>query len=72
MDAVTASGSGLDPAISPAYAYGQVNRVAWARHLTPGRVEKMVTDHLEARVLGCLGQENVNIVALNHALAGLM
>ncbi|MCX4637761.1 potassium-transporting ATPase subunit C [Streptomyces sp. P9-2B-2] len=72
VDAVTASGSGLDPTISPAYAYEQVNRVARARHLTPGRVERVVTDHLQACVLGFLGQENVNVVALNHALAELM
>ncbi|MFI0155803.1 potassium-transporting ATPase subunit KdpC [Streptomyces lydicus] len=72
VDAVTASGSGLDPAVSPAYAYEQVNRVARARRLAPTRVRKLVAEHIQGRVLGFLGQENVNIVELNHDLAGLM
>ncbi|MFI7094305.1 potassium-transporting ATPase subunit KdpC [Streptomyces lydicus] len=72
VDAVTASGSGLDPAVSPAYAYEQVNRVAKARRLAPARVRKLVAEHVQGRVLGFLGQENVNIVELNHDLAGLM
>ncbi|REK84860.1 potassium-transporting ATPase subunit KdpC [Streptomyces inhibens] len=70
-DAVTASGSGLDPAVSPAYAHEQVNRVAKTRRLPPARVEKLVTDHIQGRVLGFLGQESVNIVELNHDLAGM-
>ncbi|MGY5123671.1 potassium-transporting ATPase subunit C [Streptomyces nigrescens] len=52
VDAITASRSGLDPAISPSYAYEQANRVARARHLTPGRAEKLVIDHAQGRVLG--------------------
>ncbi|MFI9045479.1 potassium-transporting ATPase subunit KdpC [Streptomyces sp. NPDC053427] len=72
VDAVTASGSGLDPAVSPAYAYQQVNRVAKARRLRPGRVGRLVADHVQGRVLGFLGQDRVNIVELNHDLAGLM
>ncbi|MFE6741688.1 potassium-transporting ATPase subunit KdpC [Streptomyces tubercidicus] len=71
-DAVTASGSGLDPAVSPAYAYEQVNRVAKTRRLAPAEVEQLVHDHLQGRVLGFLGQENVNVVELNHDLARLM
>lgn len=72
VDAVTASGSGLDPAVSPAYAYEQIRRVAKVRRLSPTKVKKLVADHVQGRVLGFLGQENVNIVELNHALAQLM
>ncbi|MFG2626132.1 potassium-transporting ATPase subunit KdpC [Streptomyces sp. NPDC048473] len=71
-DAVTAGGSGLDPAISPAYAYEQADRVAKARHLAPARVRTLVARHVQGRVLGFLGQERVNVVELNHDLAGLM
>ncbi|MEU9125803.1 potassium-transporting ATPase subunit KdpC [Streptomyces sp. NPDC048506] len=71
VDALTASGSGLDPAVSPAYAYEQVRRVARARRLPPATVEKLVTDHVQGRVLGFLGQERVNVIELNRALAGL-
>ncbi|MER5852986.1 potassium-transporting ATPase subunit C [Streptomyces sp. NPDC002012] len=71
-DAVTAGGSGLDPAISPAYAYEQVDRVAKARHLAPAEVKRLVAHHVQGRVLGFLGQERVNVVELNHDLARLM
>ncbi|MGW9174406.1 potassium-transporting ATPase subunit KdpC [Streptomyces decoyicus] len=72
VDAVTASGSGLDPAISLAYAYEQVNRVSKTRRLAPAEVKQLVTDHIQGRILGFLGQENVNVVELNHDLARLM
>ncbi|MFC5719927.1 potassium-transporting ATPase subunit KdpC [Streptomyces gamaensis] len=70
-DALTASGSGLDPDISPAYAYEQTTRVARARGLDPKRVAQLVRAHVRDRDLGFLGQERVNVVDLNHDLAGL-
>ncbi|MGW1654460.1 potassium-transporting ATPase subunit C [Streptomyces atratus] len=66
--AVTASGSGLDPA----YAYEQVDRVAKARGLAPAEVRRLVAHHVQGRVLGFLGQERVYVVELNHDLARLM
>ncbi|WP_405984536.1 potassium-transporting ATPase subunit C [Streptomyces sp. NBC_00872] len=70
-DAVTSSGSGLDPDISPAYAKLQVHRVAERNHLPVERVEKLVEDHTQQRVLGFVGEPRVNVLALNMALREL-
>jgi K+-transporting ATPase ATPase C chain len=70
-DALTASASGLDPQISPAYAREQVARVAAARNLPVATVAKLVESSINARLLGYIGEPTVNVLELNIALEKL-
>lgn len=68
VDAVTASGSGLDPDISVANAFDQANRVALARRLTRAQIVEFVNSHTDHRAWGFLGEDTVNVLDLNLAL----
>ncbi len=68
VDAVTTSGSGIDPDISPAYAALQSRRVASVRHLPLATVQQLIGEHTDKRSLGFFGEPGVNVLELNLAL----
>ncbi len=70
-DALTASASGLDPHVSPEYAVWQAPRVAAARGIAPDAVHRLVAEHTRSALLGFIGQDHVNVLELNLALARL-
>ncbi len=68
VDAVTTSGSGLDPDVSPAFAERQVQRIAQARGVSPARVRELIAGATQRPTLGFLGQPRVNVLKVNLAL----
>ena len=70
VDLVTASGSGLDPDISPAAAEYQLPRVAESRHMAPATVQRMIMASTRGRTFGVLGERRVNVLELNLRLDG--
>ncbi len=71
-DAVTSSGSGLDPHISPEYAELQAARVAKENHLPADKVRRLIEDHVDGRILGFMGEPRVNVLELNIAVKDLV
>lgn len=70
-DAVTSSGSGLDPAISPQYAHIQTHRIAKLNNLPVAKIQNLVDQHTDDRILGFIGEPRVNVLELNIALKAL-
>ena len=68
VDAVTTSGSGIDPDISPAYAHLQARRIAAVRHISLATVDHLISEHTDGRFLGLFGEPGVNVLELNLAL----
>ena len=68
VDLVTASGSGLDPEISPLAAFYQVHRIALARNVSEATIQSLIQRHIKTRTLGLFGEPRVNILQLNLAL----
>lgn len=71
VELVTASASGLDPEISPAAARYQASRIARARGIPAARVDSLIEAHVQARLLGLIGEPRVNVLDLNRALDGV-